>query len=448
MEATLSGRPSVFVETYGCQMNKNDSELIRGLLDERGYPMAEDWESADVVLVNTCSVREHAERRVLGRLGVLAGWKRLSPNRRIGVLGCMAQRLGASLGDLKPCVDFIVGPDGYRRLPELISGLCPPVADTAFRPDELYGGVRPKRDAGFSAWVTISRGCVNFCSYCIVPYTRGPERCRPAGDILSEIESLAARGFREITLLGQNVNSWRDGGMDFADLLRRAASVTGLLRVRFMTSHPKDLTGRLLDAMAETPAVCPHLHLPVQSGSDRILARMNRKYDRNLYLEIVRKARERMPDLGLSTDVMVGFPGETESDFQSTLDLIEAVRFDDAFTYAYSPRSGTAAAGFDDAVPEDIRFRRLAGLIERQRAITLEKRKNWVGRTAEVLTERPSPRDPGEWLGRTASGLAVVFPEGKASPGRPVVVRIEGVRGVTLLGRRADSFENGGSVCG
>ncbi len=316
MEASLSGRPSIFVETYGCQMNKNDSELIRGLLDESGYPMAEHWESADVVLVNTCSVREHAERRVLGRLGVLAGWKRLSPNRRIGVLGCMAQRLGASLGELRPCVDFIVGPDGYRSLPELISGSSSPATDTLFRPEELYGGIRPMRDSGFNAWVTVSRGCVNFCSYCIVPYTRGPERCRPAGDILSEIESLAGRGFREITLLGQNVNSWRDGEMDFADLLRRTAAVDGLLRVRFMTSHPKDLTERLLDAMAETPAVCPHLHLPVQSGSDRILERMNRKYDRKHYLEIVRKARERMPYLGLTTDIMVGFPGETEADFE------------------------------------------------------------------------------------------------------------------------------------
>jgi tRNA-2-methylthio-N6-dimethylallyladenosine synthase len=448
MEASLSGRPSVFVETYGCQMNKNDSELIRGLLDARGYPMAENWESADVVLVNTCSVREHAERRVLGRLGVLAGWKRLSPNRRIGVLGCMAQRLGASLGDLKPCVDYIVGPDGYRGLPELISGLHSPAADTAFRPDELYGGIRPRRDSGFSAWVTISRGCVNFCSYCIVPFTRGPERCRPAGDILPEIEALAARGFREITLLGQNVNSWRDGAMDFADLLKKGASVSGLLRVRFMTSHPKDLTGRLLDAMADTPVVCPHLHLPVQSGSDRILERMNRKYDRTRYLEIVRKARERMPELGLTTDVMVGFPGETESDYHSTLDLLETVRFDDAYTYAYSPRSGTAAAGFEEAVPEDVRFRRLAGLIERQRAITLEKRREWIGRTAVVIPERPSPRDPGEWLGRTASGLTVVFQDRKAAPGVPVAVRVEGVRGVTLQGRMADPNDNGGNVCG
>ncbi|MBN2200382.1 tRNA (N6-isopentenyl adenosine(37)-C2)-methylthiotransferase MiaB [bacterium] len=429
-------------------MNKNDSELIRGLLNESGYSLAEHWESADVVLVNTCSVREHAERRVLGRLGVLAGWKRLSPNRRIGVLGCMAQRIGASLRELRPCVDFIVGPDGYRRLPELISGSSASAVDTAFRPEELYGGIRPMRDSGFSAWVTVSRGCVNFCSYCIVPYTRGAERCRTAGDILSEIESLAVRGFREITLLGQNVNSWRDGDMDFADLLRRTAAVNGLLRVRFMTSHPKDLTERLLDAMAETQAVCPHLHLPVQSGSDRILERMNRKYDRKRYMEIVRSARERMPHLGLTTDIMVGFPGETEADFELTLDLLETVRFDDAYTYAYSPRSGTAAAGFEDAVPEDVRFRRLAGLIERQRAVTLQTRKEWIGRTTEILAERPSPRDPDEWLGRTASGLTVVFPAGGAAPGVPVVIRIEGVRGLTLYGRTVDPIDNGGSVCG
>jgi tRNA-2-methylthio-N6-dimethylallyladenosine synthase len=433
----FAGRPSVFVETYGCQMNKNDSELVRGILDERGYPLADDWESADVVLVNTCSVREHAEQRVLGRLGVLAGWKRRSPNRRIGVLGCMAQRLGASHGDLRPCVDFIVGPDGYRRLPELIDGAPLPVTDTDFRPDELYGDVVPKRDSGISGWVTISRGCGNFCSYCIVPYTRGPERCRPMAEITAEIESLVGRGFREITLLGQNVNSYRDATADFADLMRRAARVPGLLRLRFMTSHPKDLTDGLLDAMAGEPAVCPHLHLPVQSGSDRILARMNRKYDRNRYLEIVRKARERMPDLALSTDIMVGFPGETDADFDGTMDLLERVRFDDAYTYAYSPRSGTAAAGFEDGVPDEIRFRRLSALIVRQRAITLEKRKEWMGRTVEVLPERPSPRDRGEWLGRTASGLLVVFPDGEPAPGRPVTLRIEGVRGVTLQGRKA-----------
>jgi tRNA-2-methylthio-N6-dimethylallyladenosine synthase len=438
MEICAIQRPSVFVETYGCQMNKNDSELVRGLLDERGYPQAGDWESADVILVNTCSVREHAERRVLGRLGVLAGWKRQSPNRRIGVLGCMAQRLGAALGELRPCVDFIVGPDGYRRLPELIDGLAVPVTDTEFRPGELYGDVSPKRESGVSGWVTISRGCGNFCSYCIVPYTRGPERCRPEAEITGEIESLVGRGFREITLLGQNVNSWRDGGADFAQLMRRAAAVKGLLRLRFMTSHPKDLTDGLLDAMAGEPAVCPHLHLPVQSGSDRILARMNRKYDRNRYLEIVRKARERMPDLALTTDVLAGFPGETDADFQATMDLLERVRFDDAYTYAYSPRSGTAAAGFDGEVPEEIRFRRLAALIERQRAITLEKRKEWTGRLVEVLPERPSARDRGEWLGRTASGLAVVFPDKESAPGKPVTLRIEGVRGVTLHGRKPE----------
>lgn len=432
----MKQRPCIFIETYGCQMNKNDSELIRGILKEAGFRLTEDWNSADIVLVNTCSVREHAEKRVLGRIGVLAGWKKQAPSRRIGVLGCMAQRLGREWAVLRPCVDFVVGPDGYRRLPEILTrtGARPGVA-AELRPEELYSGVPAVREPGVTGWVTVSRGCGNFCSYCIVPYTRGPERCRPAAEILAEIGEMTGQGFREVTLLGQNVNSYRDGDTDFPSLLERVSRIPELLRVRFMTSHPKDLSDRLLRVMASEPAICPHIHLPVQSGSDRILRLMNRGYTAGHYLERVRKAREWMPGVALTTDVMVGYPGEAEEDFQDTLSLMEEVRFDEAYTYAYSPRSGTAAAGHPGSVAEDEKFRRLGALIDFQREITVAIRRAMVGATVEVFPEKPSARSGNEWMGRTPGGHVVVFDRDGVQAGRPVRVRIESCRGATLRGR-------------
>ena len=417
-------------------MNKNDSELIRGILEESEFRVTDDWNSADVVLVNTCSVREHAEQRVLGRIGVLEGWKRQAPGRRIGVLGCMAQRLGRGWAGLRPCVDFVVGPDGYRRLPEILkgTGVRPEVA-AELRTEELYSGVHAVREPGPAGWVTISRGCGNFCSYCIVPYTRGPERCRPAGEILPEIEGMIEKGFREVTLLGQNVNSYRDGDMDFPALLGRVSRIPGLLRVRFMTSHPKDLSDRLLRVMASEPAACPHIHLPVQSGSDRILRLMNRGYTAGHFLERVRRAREWIPGVALTTDVMVGYPGESGEDFQDTLRLMEEVRFDEAYTYAYSPRSGTAAAGHPGAVAEDEKFRRLGALIDLQREITVAVRRAMVGTTVEVLPEKPSARSGSEWMGRTPGGHVVVLGMDGVEAGRPVRVEIESCRGATLRGR-------------
>ena len=427
--------PSVYIETYGCQMNKNDSELIRGILAGSGFGLVENLDDADIVLINTCSVRNHAETRVLGRIGVLAGWKRSSPHRRIGVMGCMAQRLGHELLEIKPAVDFVVGPDGYRDLPSILGTPSPGDAvHTAPDESELYSGIRPVRFGGVCGWVTVSRGCGNFCAYCIVPTVRGPERSRPAAEIEDEARAMAAEGFREITLLGQNVNSYRDGDVDFPDLLRRIGRVVGILRVRFMTSHPKDLSDRLLDAMAESPTVCPHLHLPAQSGSTRILERMNRRYSREQYLERVEAARRRIDGLGLSTDLLVGFPSETEADFEDTLRLVMEVRFDEAFTYYFSPRAGTAAAGMEHQVPEAEKFRRLARLIEAQRAVTLERKVSMVGRIVEVLPERPSRKAAGEWMGRTPDNHVVVFGRRGVTAGRPVQVRIEGCRGTTLRG--------------
>ena len=317
------------------------------------------------------------------------------------------------------------------------------LAETATRPwvaaelsaGELYSGVQALRDPGFTGWVTISRGCGNFCSYCIVPYTRGPERCRPAAEILAEITEMTGRGFREVTLLGQNVNSYRDGDTDFPSLLERASRIPDLLRVRFMTSHPKDLSDRLLRAMASEPRICPHIHLPVQSGSDRILRLMNRGYTAGHYLERVRKAREWMPDVALTTDVMVGYPGESEEDFQDTLRLMEEVRFDEAYTYAYSPRSGTAAAGHPGGVAEDEKFRRLGVLIDLQREITVAVRRAMVGSTVEVFPEKTSARSDSEWMGRTPGGHVVVFGRDGVQAGRPVRVEIESCRGATLRGR-------------
>jgi tRNA-2-methylthio-N6-dimethylallyladenosine synthase len=432
----LKRKPSIFIETYGCQMNKNDSELIRGILQDADFRLTGEWTSADIVLLNTCSVREHAEQRVLGRIGVLAGWKRQSPGRRIGVLGCMAQRLGGEWAKLKPCVDFVVGPDGYRTLPELLSGTGgKPVVAADFRPGELYSGVRPVREPGATGWVTISRGCDNFCSYCIVPYARGPERSRPSGEILREIGEMTGLGFREVTLLGQNVNSYADGSIDFPGLLESVSRIPGLLRVRFMTSHPKDLSDRLLGVMASGGPICPHIHLPVQSGSDRVLEMMNRGYTAGRYLERVRKARERMPSVSLTTDVMVGYPGESETDFQDTMKLVEEVRFDEAYTYAYSPRSGTAAAGHPGTVPEDEKFRRLGELIDLQRSISVSIRRAMVGTTVEVFPEKPSARSDDEWMGRTPGGHVVVFGRDGAQAGHPARVLLESCSGATLRGR-------------
>jgi tRNA-2-methylthio-N6-dimethylallyladenosine synthase len=432
----LKRKPSIFIETYGCQMNKNDSELIRGILKESDFRLTDDWTSADIVLLNTCSVREHAEQRVLGRIGVLAGWKRQAPGRKIGVLGCMAQRLGGEWARLKPCVDFVVGPDGYRTLPAIISGTGNrPGMVAECRPGEMYSGVKAVRDPGVTGWVTISRGCDNFCSYCIVPYTRGPERSRPSGEILREIFDMTGLGFREVTLLGQNVNSYADGDTDFPDLLERVSRIPGLLRVRFMTSHPKDLSDRLLEVMSSGGAICPHIHLPVQSGSDRILERMNRGYTAGHYLERVRKARERMPGISLTTDVMVGYPGESEADFLDTMKLMEEVRFDEAYTYAYSTRTGTAAADHPGAVPEDEKFRRLGELIDLQRGIAISIRRAMVGSTVEVFPEKPSARSADEWMGRTPGGHVVVFGRDGAQEGLPVRVTLESCSGATLRGR-------------
>jgi len=408
--------PRIYIETYGCQMNVSDSELMLGVLARAGYVRTDDPAVADVMLVNTCAVRDHAEQRVLGRMGELKGHKR--PGDVLGVVGCMAQRLGPTLLERVPQVDLVIGPDGYRGLPELIARARggERAAEVEFKAWEHYEDVPPVRADRFSAFVTVQRGCDYRCTFCIVPMTRGPERSRKLADVVSEVFRLAESGTSEVTLLGQTVNSYHDGEHDFADLLRAVGAVPGIRRVRFTSPYPTDFTPRVLDAMAATPAVCEHVHLPVQSGSSRVLKRMLRRYDRDRFLEVVDALRQAVPGIALSTDIIVGFPGETEDEFQETLSLVAAVGFDDAYTFKYSVREGTPAVRLKDHVSEEVQAERLERLIALVRTGAKRKNIGLVGSTHEVLVEGRAKRGgllqartrtnkialvegPDEWLG-------------------------------------------------
>ena len=382
----------VYIETYGCQMNVSDSELMFGVLGREGYVRTDDPGEADVLLVNTCAVRDHAEQRVLGRIGELKRYKR--PGDVMGVVGCMAQRLGPKLLARVPQVDLVIGPDGYRALPELIARARDGerAAEVTFKAWEHYEDVPPARDNPTSAFVTVQRGCDYRCTFCVVPMTRGPERSRKLADVVGEVARLAGAGTTEVTLLGQTVNSYHDGEHDFADLLRAVGAVDDIRRLRFTSPYPTDFTPRVLAAMAETPAVCEHVHLPVQSGSSRTLKRMLRRYDRDRYLEVVAALRAALPGIALSTDIIVGFPGETEADFQETLSLVEAVAFDDAYTFKYSVRDGTPAVKIKDHVPEQTKTERIGRLIEVVRRVAKRKNVELVGSAHEVLVEGPAKR--------------------------------------------------------
>ncbi len=384
--------PHVYIETYGCQMNVSDSELLLGVLARDGYVRTDDPAVADVLLVNTCAVRDHAEQRVLGRMGELKRHKR--PGDVLGVVGCMAQRLGPALLERVPQVDLVIGPDGYRGLPELIARARggERAADVAFKSWEHYEDVPTVRGDPFSAFVTVQRGCDYRCTFCIVPMTRGPERSRKLADVVDEATRLAASGTTEVTLLGQTVNSYHDGAHDFSDLLRAVGSVAGIRRMRFTSPYPTDFTARVLAAMAETPAVCEHVHLPVQSGSSRVLKRMLRRYDRGRFLDVVAALRQAVPGIALTTDIIVGFPGETEDEFQETLSLVAEVGFDDAFTFKYSVREGTPAVRLKDHVAEEVQAERLERLIALVRSGAKRKNIGLVGTTHEVLVEGRAKR--------------------------------------------------------
>jgi tRNA-2-methylthio-N6-dimethylallyladenosine synthase len=424
--------PTVYLETYGCQMNVADGELILGLLACEGYRRTDDPAGADVILVNTCAVRDHAEQRVMGRVGELKRHKR--PGDVLGVLGCMAQRLGPALLERAGQVDLVVGPDGYRGLPVLIqqarSGER--VTDVDFKSWEHYEDLEPARPAtGPSAFVTVQRGCDYRCTFCIVPMTRGPERSRKLGDVIREVEGLAERGVSEITLLGQTVNSYHEGERDFADLLRAVGAVAGIRRLRFTSPHPNDFTARVVEAMAEVPAVCEHVHLPVQSGSNRVLKRMLRRYGREDYLACVDRLRARVPDLALTTDIIVGFPGESAQDFADTERLVREVGFDDAYTFRYSPRPGTPSQRMRDGVPDGEAADRLEQLIGTVREVARRKNAGLVGTRWEVLVEKPARR--GELLqARTRTNKVALLEGDPDLVGRYLDVRFTGTTGATF----------------
>jgi tRNA-2-methylthio-N6-dimethylallyladenosine synthase len=429
--------PTVYIETYGCQMNLADTELILGHLAQHGWARTSAPETADVILLNTCAIREHAETRVLGRLGDLARHKLRRPGVRIGVTGCMAQHLRTTLRERAPLVDLLVGPDGYRHLPALLAAgdaePSDPHVGLRLGSDETYEDLPVARAPGVRAWVTIMRGCDRFCTFCIVPFVRGRERSLPGPVLVEQVRALAATGTREIVFLGQTVNAYRHDGWDFARLLHETAAVPGIDRIRFTSPHPADMSDAAIDAMAECAAVMPQLHLPVQSGSDRVLARMAREYTAAQYEALVERLRERVPGIALSTDVIVGFPGEDDDDVAATESLMRRVRYDAAFLFRYSSRPGTRAGRWPDDVPDAEKGRRLETLIALQETISAERNRMLVGADVEVLVEGPARRPEGWVSGKTPHMKTVVFP-GPAAPGALVTVRVGAATSHTLTG--------------
>jgi tRNA-2-methylthio-N6-dimethylallyladenosine synthase len=423
----------LYIETYGCQMNVADSELLFGILGREGYLRVEDPAGADVVLVNTCAVRDNAEQRVIGRMGELQRHKR--PGGVLGVVGCMAQRLGPLLLERVPRVDLVVGPDAYRNLPQLIRVAQggQRASDTEFRAWEHYEDVPAVRESGPTAFVTVQRGCDYRCTFCIVPQTRGPERSRLLPDVVREVSALARQGTSEVTLLGQTVNSYDDGEHDFADLLRAVGAVEGIRRVRFTSPYPTDFTPRVIQAMSGTAAVCAHVHLPVQSGSNVVLRRMLRRYTRERYLEVVAELRAALAGITFSTDVIVGFPGETEDHFAETLSLIADADVDDAYTFKYSVRDGTPAVRLRDHVPDEVASARLERLIDAVRSNARRKNAGRVGQTHEALVERRAKR--GDlMLARTRGNHLVLLDLPPDSVGEYHTVRLTGTTGSTFTG--------------
>ncbi|MBL7033129.1 MAG: tRNA (N6-isopentenyl adenosine(37)-C2)-methylthiotransferase MiaB [Candidatus Delongbacteria bacterium] len=432
-------KPRVYLETYGCQMNFADSELVAAILEENLAEMTSDIAKADVILVNTCAIREHASQRVMQQLHRYQQQKLQRPEVVIGVLGCMSSHLKEEISQERPWVDLVVGPDSYRQLPQLITARraeLPTSVVTGLDRYETYEQIFPRRDAGVNAWVTITRGCDNFCSYCVVPFARGRERSRPLSAIQAEMEQVVREGFREVTLLGQNVNSWREGDNRFPELLEAVTQVAGIERIRFISPHPRDFSQRLLEVIRDIPQVMNHIHLPLQSGSDPVLERMNRGYTASGFIELAQRARATVSELAISTDIIVGFCGESEADFEATLALVREVEFDSAFTFKYSERSGTIAAReYEDDVPAVIKGARLDQLMELQNGITRRRNSACIGREFAVMAEGPSRKLATEWMGRTGCNRIVVFPfQAGLLPGRVLPVRIEELSGFTLRG--------------
>lgn len=430
----------IYIETYGCQMNLSDSEIVLGLLGEYGYIASVEIENSDVIFLNTCSVRENAEKKIFNRLKALAHYKKKNPNVIIGILGCMAERLKDNLLNKSKIVDLIVGPDEYRKLPALIEN----VIETGEKgiavklsKAETYDDIIPVRKDSITAWISVMRGCNKFCTYCIVPYTRGRERSRKAEKIVNEAISLNREGIKEITLLGQNVNSYKDAENDFPDLLGMVADAVPDMRIRYVTSHPYDLSDKLLETMVGRKNICKYIHLPVQSGSDRILKLMNREYSIEKYTRIVEKARKLMTEIAFSTDIITGFPTETEDDHKMTLDLIKNIKFDGAFMFAYSPREKTKAFNMADDITPEVKHRRLEEIIEAQRKISLEINKLTINKTKQILLETLSKKSPEFIMGRTDCNKTVIIPKNNHKIGDYVDVIIERANSATLFGKEA-----------
>ncbi|MEW8958455.1 MAG: tRNA (N6-isopentenyl adenosine(37)-C2)-methylthiotransferase MiaB [Moorella sp. (in: firmicutes)] len=429
----MAGQGKTFkIVTYGCQMNQRDSEMMADLLQAAGYEPVDDEAEAGLIILDTCCVREKAENKVYGKLGQIERFKSANPDLVIAVAGCMVQQPGAAerIRQQAPYVDLLLGTHNLAELPRLIEEVRKmrrPVVAVQGGEGPVVENLLRRRARGAQAFVTITYGCNNFCTYCIVPYVRGRERSRRPEDILKEIEDLVDQGVIEVTLLGQNVNSYgRDleNKVTFADLLTMVNAVAGLKRIRYVTSHPRDFTPELVETISRLEKVCEHVHLPVQAGSNRILELMHRGYTREQYLELVTNLRRHIPGIGLTTDLIVGFPGETEEDFQETLDLVAKVEFDNAFTFMFSPRKGTVAAGLPGQLPREVKKERLKRLMELQNKISLAKNEALVGEVVEVLVEGPSKTDPSKLSGRTRTNKLVIFPGDAELTGRLVNVRL------------------------
>ena len=439
----------LFIETYGCQMNVADSEVVASVMKMAGYDVTEEIETADAVLINTCSIRDNAEQKIFSRLSQLAAMrKKRGSHFIVGIIGCMAERMKETLIS-DHGVDIVAGPDAYLDLPSLFAAA--ETGEQAINIDlsltETYRDVIPARIGAnkIGGFISIMRGCNNFCSYCIVPYTRGRERSREPGSILNELRDLQAKGFKEVTLLGQNVNSYRyvspdDGSVvDFATLLGMVADAAPEMRVRFTTSHPKDMSDEIIAMIASRPNICNHIHLPVQSGSNSVLKAMNRKYTREWYLDRIAAIRRMIPDCGISTDMFTGFHGETEEDFEQTLSLMREVGFDSAFMFKYSERPGTFASKFlPDNISEEVKIDRLNRMIALMNELSLESNRRDVGKTFEILVEGYSKRSRSDMFGRTQQNKVVVFPARDEKVGDFITVKVNSVSSATLLGERID----------
>lgn len=429
----------VYIETYGCQMNFSDSEIVASIMKSNNYEITSDISQADVIFLNTCSIRENAEQKINKRLRELKSLKKKKDSLKIGLLGCMAERLKENLFE-EDAIDMIVGPDAYRDLPQMLTSVEGGFksANVILSEEETYEDIVPVRMDmnGVSAFISIMRGCQNFCSYCVVPYTRGKERSRNPITILEEVKSLFEKGYREVTLLGQNVNSYLwDFNYNFAKLIKNVAEINPLMRVRFATSHPKDLSSELIQIITQYPNICKSIHLPVQSGSTKILKNMNRKYDREWYLDRIAEIRSHISNCTISTDIISGFPGETEDDHKDTLSLMEEVGFDYAFMFKYSERPGTyASKALNDDVPEEVKSRRLTEIIELQNKLSLKSNNSDIGKIFEVLIDSYSKRSKDMLSGRNSQNKVVIFPKKNHKIGQYVNVSINKCTSATLIG--------------